>query len=255
MAPGIIALLAAGSFVMGLLGGVLGVGGGVFLVPFLVFAAGLPAKQAVAVSLCCVIGTSAAASRAAASTGAARLDLALTLEPALVIGAVAASSVAARVADGAVLIGFALLMAVIMGLMLIRRRATVDGEPPPLTPGRRVALSVAAGASGAASGLFGVGGGVLVVPALTLIGRLPLKTAATTSSLALMTSAACGGMVYLAHGLLPPAIVAVALLGVLPGGFLGSRLQRRLPEAVMLGLFMALAAVVIGLSLWRGLRS
>jgi uncharacterized membrane protein YfcA len=255
MAPDTIALLVAGSFVTGLLGGVLGVGGGVFLVPFLVFAAGLPARQAVAVSLCCVIGTSAAASRAAARTGAARLDLALTLEPALVIGAVAASSVAAHVADNAVLVGFAALMAVMIGLMNVRRRAALEGEPPPLTPGRRMALAVAAGASGAASGLFGVGGGVLVVPALTLIGRLPLKTAATTSSLALMTSAACGGMVYLAHGLLPPSIVAVALLGVLPGGFLGSRLQRRLPDTVMLGLFTALAAVVIGLSLWRGLQS
>jgi uncharacterized membrane protein YfcA len=253
--PATIILLAAGSFVMGLLGGVLGVGGGVFLVPFLVFAADLPAKEAVAVSLCCVIGTSAAASRAAASSGTARLDLALTLEPALVLGAVAASSLAARVADGAVLIGFALLMAVIMGLMLVRRGAPVDGEGPALTPARRVGLTVAAGASGAASGLFGVGGGVLVVPALTLIGRLPLKTAATTSSLALMTSAACGGMVYFANGLLQPGIVAVALLGVLPGGFLGSRLQRRLPESVMLGLFMALAVVVIGLSLWRGLRA
>lgn len=254
MSPLTAVLLTSGSLVMGLLGGILGVGGGVFLVPFLVFAADLPAKEAVAVSLCCVIGTSAAASRAAAATGAARLDLALALEPPLVVGAVVASSLAARVQDGVVLIGFAALMAGIMGLMFLRRRTAVVGDDPPLSTTRKAGLGVAAFASGAASGLFGVGGGVLVVPGLTLIGRLPLKTAATTSSLALMTSAACGGMVYLANGLLPPAIVAVSLAGVLPGGFLGSRLQRRLPERVLLGMFLVLGAVVIALSLWRGLR-
>ncbi len=238
---------------MGILGGLLGVGGGVFLVPFLIFAANLPPKEAVAVSLCCVIGTSASASRAAARSGAARLDLALALEPPLVVGAVTASLLAARVNDGVVLVGFALMMAGIMALMVIRRRSTVGADVVPLSRSRVLGLGAAAFGSGAASGLFGVGGGVLVVPALTLVAKLPLKTAATTSSLALMTSAACGGMVYFANGLLRADVVGIAIAGVLPGGFLGSKLQRRVPDPALEAMFLLLGAVVVVLTLVRGL--
>lgn len=251
----LIALLGSGSFVTGLLGGALGVGGGIFMVPFLVFVAGVSAKEAVAVSLCCVIGTSAAASFSAARSGGARLDLALLLEPALVVGAVAASSAAARIDDGAVLMGFAGFLCVVVVLMKARPRVPLEGDMAPLGRRRRAALLGAAAASGAASGVFGVGGGVLVIPALTLIGRVPLKTAAATSSLALMTSAACGGMVYVAHGLVSPALVGVALVGILPGGVLGARLQRRLPERVLMAVFTALMLVVAGGSFWRGLQS
>jgi uncharacterized membrane protein YfcA len=253
--PSLFAVVGLGSVVTGVLGGALGVGGGVFMVPFLIFVAAVSAKEAVAVSLCCVIGTSAAASWTAARTGAARLDLALLLEPAFVVGAVAASTAAVRVDDGVVLVGFSGFLLVVVGLMALRRWMTPVADASPLSVARRAALMVAALVSGAASGVFGVGGGVLVVPALALIGRLPLKAAATTSSLALMTSAACGGMVYVAHGLVPPGLVGVALLGVLPGGVLGSRLQRRLPESVLLGTFTVLTLIVAGGSLWRGLRS
>lgn len=247
-------VLVSGSFGMGVLGGLLGVGGGVFLVPFLVFAAGLSAKAAVAVSLCCVIGTSAAASAVGGRNGLARLDISLAIEPALVVGAVLASAVVGRVSDGAVMVGFAGLMAFIVVLMVVRRRRQPAHEAPgPLSSGRMVALSVAAFWSGAASGFFGVGGGVLVVPALVMIGRLPLKSAAATSSLCLMTSAACGGMVHWSSGILQPDVVAAALVGVLPGGFLGARLQRRVNDSVLEKVFVALAAAVIALSLYQGL--
>jgi uncharacterized membrane protein YfcA len=140
-----------------------------------------------------------------------------------------------------------------MALMVIRRRRASDVVTEELSQARRAAVTFAAFGSGACSGLFGVGGGVLVVPALTLLGRLPLKTAATTSSLALMTSAACGGMVYFANGLLRPDVVGVAILGVLPGGFVGSRLQRRVPDPVLEAMFLILGAIVVVLTLVRGL--
>ena len=224
-------MIVAGSLVVGVLGGVLGVGGGVFLVPFLIFVADLGPKEAVAASLCCVIGTSASASVISGRSGLARLDIALRLEPALVLGAVIASVLAVRVADGAVLVGFGVLLIVIVGLV------------------------VAGFCSGAASGLFGVGGGVLVVPALTLIGRMPLKSAAATSSLCLMSSAACGALVHWSHGLLRIDIVAASMIGVLPGGLLGARLQRRLDERVLQVAFFVLAAIVAGLSIWRGVHA
>jgi len=250
-----VVIVIAGSGVVGVLGGLLGVGGGVFLVPFLVFAGVCGPKEAVAISLCCVVGTSAAASKVSAASGLARLDVSLSLEPALAIGAVLASAVLGKAEDGAVLVGFAALMAVIVALMLYRRRrGTKPGDDAEPSTARVVAVVCAAFCSGAASGFFGVGGGVLVVPALVIILRLPLKVAAATSSMCLMTSAACGAAVHFANGLLRPDIVAAAIVGVLPGGFLGARLQRRVPDTVLEALFVLLAVVVIGLSLFRGLR-
>ena len=82
------ATVTLGSLVMGMLGGLLGVGGGVFLVPWLVMAAHVGAREAVGVSLFCVIATSAASSYVAGRSGDARLDVSLRLEPFLVVGAV-----------------------------------------------------------------------------------------------------------------------------------------------------------------------
>lgn len=240
---------------MGVLGGLLGVGGGVFLVPFLIFAAGLPPKDAVAVSLCCVIGTSASASFIGARANLPRLDVSLRVEPALIVGAVLASSLGAQLPDHVIVVGFGLLMLLIIGLVLLRRRARTGSlaEDAPIPPRRRLALMVAAFFSGAASGIFGVGGGVLVVPALALVARLPLRTAAATSSLCLMISASAAAFVHFQHGHLDAGCVGAAIVGVLPGGMLGARLQRLAAEHHMERAFIALAVVVAAMSVARGL--
>jgi uncharacterized membrane protein YfcA len=254
-------IVVVGSFGVGVLGGLLGVGGGVFLVPFLVMFDVATPKMAVAISLCCVICTSAAAALVSGrnhegQTGIARLSTALRLEPALVGGAVVASVFGARVGDAALLIGFGVLILFIAVLIRVRRSiANPDGlESAPWSSSRMAVMVALAFLSGAASGLFGVGGGVLVVPTLVLVGRWPLKAAAATSSLCLMTSAAAGAAVHHAHAPLPVDVVAAVIVGVLPGGFAGARLQRVASEAVLEAMFIALAVVVAGLSIWRGLQ-
>ncbi len=252
MDPAQAAVVVVGSFATGILGGMLGVGGGVFLVPFLVFFDVAAPKTAVAISLACVICTSAAASLISGRSGEARFSVALRLEPPLVLGAVAASLLGTRVDDGALLVGFGAFILVIAALLRARRRfGNVDEIP--WTTARLLLILVLAFFSGAASGLFGVGGGVLVVPALVLVGRLPLKAAASTSLLCLMTSAAAAAAVHHAHEPLPVDVVAAALVGVLPGGLLGARLQKKTSESVLEALFLLLAVVVAGLSFWRGL--
>lgn len=246
--------VALGSLVVGVLGGLLGVGGGVFLVPFLVAAVSLSPQQAVAASLCAVIGTSASSSFVGARNGLTRLDVALRLEPFLVLGAVVTSALATRVTDGALLIGFGVLLVVVVLLVLARQRAVVV-ENASLSKRRQATLAAAAAASGAASGLFGVGGGVLVVPALMLIGRLPVKQAAATSSACLMTSAACAAVVHWSHGNLRVDVVAWAMLGVLPGGIVGARLQRRVPERALQLAFFVLTSIVAAMSIWRGVTA
>lgn len=245
-------IVVVGTFVTGVLGGLLGVGGGVFLVPFLVFFDVASAKAAVGISLACVICTSAVSSWVTGKTGDARLGTALRLEPALVAGAVAASALGARIDDGVLLVGFGVFILGIAGLLRARKHFAAADDAP-WSRGRLAIIVTLAFFSGAASGLFGVGGGVLVVPALVLVGRIPLRAAAATSSLCLMTSAAAAAAVHHAHTALPTDVIALAIIGVLPGGFLGARLQRRTSEGKLEALFAVLAVVVAGLSFWRGL--
>jgi hypothetical protein len=248
-----VAIVGIGSLGMGVLGGLLGVGGGVFLVPWLVMAAGVDPHAAVGVSLLCVIGTSAASSFVAGRSGTARLDVALRLEPFLVVGAVLASLLGGRIGDRPLLLGFAGLIVLIAVLVVVRTRLPGPPHAPgePMARGRLVATL--AFFSGAASGLFGVGGGVLVVPALVLAGRMPLKEAATTSSLCLMTSAAAAGAVHAANGALPLDVVGLALVGVLPGGVVGARLQPRVPDRVLEVAFVILAFVVAAMTIHKAL--
>jgi uncharacterized protein len=253
---------------VGVLGGFLGVGGGVFLVPLLVVLADLRPVEAVAVSLFCVIGTSAGAVSRSLPGGEANLSLALLLEPPLLIGAVAASLVAHRVADRGLLLAFAMLL---LGVGVQVARSTLKGAtqaPPtpggsapswlsgvssgvPYTPRRLPLVALLMVVAGMASGLFGIGGGALAVPVLAFAGRVPLKAAAATTTVSLMVTASAAAMVHESAGGVPAGIVATALLGVLPGGLLGARLQTRVAERMLRLVFAALAVVTAALTAIR----
>jgi uncharacterized membrane protein YfcA len=275
-------LVALGSFAVGVLGGAFGIGGGVFLVPFLVFAASLRPIEAVGVSLFCIIGTSAGSSSVTIKNGEANVGLALLLEPGLVIGAVLASVFAQRIADRSLLTAFAAML-VVTGLIMVaqsfRARSSAprhhEAVPSPQKPAppspwqflagvtgddatayqprRPIAMALLTPLAGAAAGLFGIGGGVITAPLVVLVGGVPIRATAATTSLSLMVSAAAAAAVHLAHGTVPPAVVAASLIGVIPGGMVGARVQRRLPERAMRVVF-ALLAVGLALSLVRRAR-
>jgi uncharacterized protein len=265
-----ILISAAGALVVGVLGGAFGVGGGIFLVPFLTIVVGLRPVEAVGVSLFCVIGTSASASSVTLKSGEANLGLGLMLEPFLIAGAVLAGLVAQQVTDAALLLGFALVIVVIGALFL--RQALGRGLPTPVAPveparfadgssavlayrPQRLPLVMSlATLGGVASGLFGIGGGVVTVPLLSQVARVPIRAAAATASLSLMVTAGAAGAIHLAHGTVPPAAVAAALVGILPGGLFGARLQHRLPERLMRFVFAGLGFFVAGSIVWRTLR-
>lgn len=264
-----ILLTAAGSLVVGILGGAFGVGGGIFLVPFLTLI-GLRPIEAVGVSLFCVIGTSASASSVVLRNREANLGLCLVFEPFLVGGAVLAGLVAQHISDGALLVGFACVLIAVAALFLAQALGRAlptpvkpDGKPR-LTDGvssslayrpQRLPLVCGLGVlGGVASGLFGIGGAVVTVPVLSQVARVPIRAAAASASLSLMITAGAAGAIHLAHGTVPPSAVAAALLGILPGGRLGARLQRRLPDRLMRFVFAALGLFVAGSIFWKALR-
>lgn len=234
----------------GLLGGVLGVGGGVFLVPALVLYMGLPMREAVAAGLVSVIATSTAVAGVNVERGLANMRLGMTLELATVAGALAGAAGASYL-PARFLIGLFGALQALIAFLLWRGPAPageesgqkpagpLDGAYDDPATGRRVTyrverLPVGLGVSllaGGLSGMLGVGGGVFKVPALHLWCGVPMKAAAATSNFMIGVTAAASAFLYFARGDVREAPTAVVVLGVLAGSMLGTRLSRRLLDA------------------------
>lgn len=259
--------LAAGSFGVGVLGAVLGIGGGTLLVPFLVLVTGMDPVVAVGISLFCVIGTSIGGASRALQSGQANLRLALTFEPWMMCSAVFTAYGAHKIDGRWILFAFAFLL---FGLAILFLRLALqpyrlgpisptgepefwdgvcpepDGSSIAYRPQKVPAMTGLVFATGALSGLLGIGGGALNVAYLTILGRVPLRAAASTSVLTMLVTGAAAGAVHLSQGKLPGAWIAISMLSVVPGSILGARLQKYLPER-SLRLLFAFIALSIGL--------
>ncbi|MEN3339201.1 MAG: uncharacterized protein V7647_2877 [Acidobacteriota bacterium] len=239
--PALVAIVMAAGAVAGGLGSVLGIGGGVFLVPFLNAVLGLDFKVAAAISLITVIATSSAVSAGTVGRNLINLRLGMILEVASAAGGIAAATTMAYVSDVALERGFAAVAALIALLMLTRlerRNVILDPRLDPGTLGGRyyddesggeviyrvtrlpAALAVSF-AAGNVSAAFGIGGGILKVPALNAWCGVPLRAAAATSSLMIGVTAAASVPIQYAHGYVNPPLAAGAVLGVLAGSRAG----------------------------------
>ncbi len=208
-------------FVGGALGALLGVGGGVIIVPGLLLFTTLEFRGAVATSLTCVVATSVAASIVFLKRGTTEVHLATTLQFFTVGGAVGASLVATHVPVAFLYLAFAALLLAVSYSMWPRRVHELVGESPVDAEVSYQSAAASLGA-GAIAGLFGVGGGVLNVPVLHLLLKRPFDRAVSTSVYMVGITAAAGAAVYLTRGDLPANAVGVTMLGALTGARLSA---------------------------------
>lgn len=238
-------LLFFGVFI-GLLGSALGVGGGIFMVPFLVLALKLPIHQAVAASLVAIVATSSAVAAVNVERGLANIRLGITLEVTTALGSIAGALLASRIPGGAVQLLFALMLFPVSVLMFLKGRGSLKKAADRLLPETGEASSFDSGFfdpalaahthykvrnltpaslvsffAGSLSGLLGIGGGVVQVPVMNLLCGVPMKAAAATSNFIIGVSAAASAYVYFRKGLIPFELTAVIVAGVLLGSFLG----------------------------------
>ncbi|WP_225753426.1 sulfite exporter TauE/SafE family protein [Actinotalea sp. Marseille-Q4924] len=115
---------------------------------------------------------------------------------------------------------------------------------PPERPQRWWALLVVGVLGGVMSGLFGVGGGILMVPLLILMAGLNQKQAATTSLAAIIPAALVGSATYLANDSVDVVVAGIVAVGGIAGSYVGARLLRRIPMAWLRWLFIALLVAV-----------
>jgi uncharacterized membrane protein YfcA len=261
-------LLALGG-ATGLVGSLLGLGGGVFLVPLLTLALGVPFRAAVAASLVSVIATASASSTVNLDRGLVNMRLGLALEVATSLGGLAGGLTAALLSQRQLLLLFGLVLAamgVVVALRSGRRNVIADlGVDPGRLGGgllegqstfiyrvKRMPLALLASlVAGALSGLLGLGGGIIKVPILNTFCGVPIRVAAATSAFMIGVTAAASAFIYYGRGDVVLPLTAAVALGALPGSLLGARLAHRVP-ARFLKFLMALVLLGVGAQMaWK----
>lgn len=262
-------LLVLGGGIAGTIGAMLGLGGGVFLIPFLVLVFNLPMHQAIATSILAVIATSSTGAAMNVERQMVNIRLGMVLEIATVIGAIF-GGVTANLMSGLVLSRiFATLLLAVSFMMIWRLKHSIDTAPPvtdgafrssykdeatgtmvPYSARRVPAVMVVSLIAGNISGLLGVGGGIFKVPAMHIISGIPMKAATATSNFMIGVTAAASAFIYFAHGHLNPFIVAPAVLGVLGGSFLGVKVNRRIKGTLLTWVFAVVLLLVSLRMLW-----
>jgi uncharacterized membrane protein YfcA len=256
----IVALVVLG-LLIGLTLGTLGAGGSILAVPVLVHIAGLSPSAATVTSLVAV--GSAAIAAAIGHRRRVRLDIAAAFVPTGFIGAFVGVAIGARIDDTALLLGFSLLMLTAAARMMLTRpsvrplsaaaRVPTVGAPTTRASGGAlgdlravVTVGLAGLGVGVLTGLFGVGGGFVIVPALTLAIGLAMPEAVATS----LVVVAANAMIALA--VRGPAdvdwpIAAALTVPMLAGSLLGGRAARWLdPEQSRRAFAGLLVIVAIG---------
>jgi hypothetical protein len=266
-------LIALGS---GAMGAILGLGGGIFLVPLLTIVLDLPMKTAVATSLVAVVATSLSASSSYIRKGLTNIRLGLFLETVTTAGAVAGGFLATFLNEKVLAVVFSLVAFYTAGSMLFDHKADSrdwgtcpeakddlldmaasftdesSGDKIRYRPRRIFTGSFASVAAGAISGLLGIGGGPVKVPIMKIVMGLPLKAATATSNFMVGITATAGAFVYLFHGYVREDIAAVTVFGIFAGARLGVSVACRLHSRKLNLLFVAVLAVIALRMLFRG---
>jgi uncharacterized membrane protein YfcA len=241
------ALFAVGAGA-GTLGALLGLGGGIFLVPALTLLFNLPVRVAVGTSLVGVIATSTGV--AAMSSGAHRADfgLALRLEVATTAGAISGGWLAGLVSARLLSLLFAAVVIFTAIYVLYKSHRRRDsgqaevGSEQESNPHHWLAGFSLASLAGMVSGLLGVGGGFIKVPVMYSVMDVPLGIATATSNFMVGITAAASVFLYYNRGDIHPMVVIPTAMGIFLGAILGVRI---LPHVRISWLRTALVGLLV----------
>ena len=217
-----IALTVVLAVFVGIALGLLGGGGSILTVPLLAYVAGMDAKQAIATSLLVVGTTSAVAAVSHARAGRVQWRTGLVFGVAGMAGAYGGGVLARFIPGSVLLIGFAVMM-IATAIAMLRGRK----EAGPADPGHRIPVPkvIAEGlVVGLVTGLVGAGGGFLVVPALALLGGLPMPIAVGTSLVVIAMKSFAGFAGYLSSVSIDWKVAGMVTAAAVVGALVGARL-------------------------------
>lgn len=264
------------SVAAGVMGSMMGLGGGIIIVPALTLFFGYDFRTAVAASTVSIIATSTGAAVAYLRDRLTNTRVAMWLEMGTATGAM----------TGALLAGFleakflfflfsALLLYSSYSMYKVRKSELPEGiQPDALSAklqlageyhdqvlGRTIRYNVTSTKlglllmyfSGAAAGLLGIGAGIFKVLAMDQVMRMPIKASTATSNFMIGVTAAASSVVYFVRGDVVPSVAGPVALGVLGGALIGTKIMVRLKGTTLRKLFIPLLLAVAIQMFWKGL--
>lgn len=271
----VLLFMAFAAFLAGLAGSYLGIGGGIFLVPIMALILGIDIRVAIATSLIGVIATSSGAASVYVRDRLTNLRLAMFLEVATTLGAISGALVGLFISPFFLYVAFGAMVLYAATTMVRSRETAKDrvyrgGEESPLSErlklgsvyfdredqgvyryrvDRPVAGFGVSAAAGLFSGLLGVGGGFIKVPAMNVLMHVPMKAAVATSNFMIGVTAAASAFIYYSQGRVDPSLAAMVIIGVFTGTIIGTRLLERSKASnvrFVFAVFLAILGVAMG---------
>lgn len=254
----------------GLFGSLLGLGGGIFVVPLLTGVLGISTHHAIGASVVAVVATSIVGSSAYLRLGVVNIQLGMRLELATVAGAIL-GALSLTFANPRLLNAIFGVVLLYTGIFMVRGGGAEHVEEPVGPPGpldfsffapvrkitvryrvRRLRTGIALSlVGGYVSGILGVGGGVFNVPAMSILMGVPIKVAAATSAYMIGVTGTASAFIQYAHGLIDPVLAFPVVVGVMAGALLGPRLSRLVPTKRLQQGFVMVVFIFAAEMLWR----
>jgi uncharacterized protein len=265
------------SFLAGLIGSLVGLGGSVIMTPALV-ALGVPLKYAIAAAMVTIIATSSGSASSYVKEKIVNVKAAMYLEMFTIVGAIAGASITSFVPAKFLYFFFAAFL--LTSFVGIRRHGSeevpaavnqdrlarwleLEGSYHDKSLGRDVSYKLTRPAlggvgmlvAGIAAGMLGIGAGAFKVSVHELILRMPSKVSTTTSSFIIGMTALAGASVYFLSGLLYLDLAAPMMVGTTIGAFLGGRSLNRIRNSTVRRLFLVVVLLVIVEMLYKGITA
>jgi len=263
------------SIVAGFIGALFGLGGGVLIIPFLTLVEGVPVPLAVGASIVSVVATSSASAATYVQDHLTNLRLGMFLEIGTVAGAITGAFVSVFLPASYLFVLFGIILLYTTIVMIRARGIDFPANVSPDKTSRilalgsqyedhslnrvvkyevtRTPLTVFIGFfAGIVSGLLGVGGGIINVPTMNLVSKIPVKVASATSNFIIGVTAASSASVYLLRGDVHPLLAAPLIIGVAGGALLGTKVLKVTPPTRVKVAFGILLAAISLLMILKG---
>lgn len=258
----------------GALGSILGIGGGLIVVPVLTLFLGVDIRYAIAASLISIVATSSGAAASFLKDHLTNIRIAVLLEVGTVFGALTGFLIAHLITASYLYFFFAGFL-IFSALMMFRKReetATTVNHPwaeqlglahsytdPKMGLIHYKVAQVPLGLflmyfAGVLSALLGIGSGILKVLAMDSAMKLPLKVSSATSNFMIGVTATASAGAYFLKGDIQPQIAGPVALGIIVGSWFGARLMVKMQPQIIRRLFVILLIIVSIQMILKGLQ-
>lgn len=267
-------LLLMTSIFAGFLGSLLGLGGGIIIIPFLTLVYHINIRYAIAASLISIVATSSGAAASYLKDSLTNLRLAVFLEIGTVSGAIVGFLLSSYVEPRFLFLLFGILL-MFSSISMLRKRTDhhsdqnhawaeklkLHGGMPDGKGGwleykvESVPLGLfAMFGAGILSALLGIGSGVFKVLAMDGAMKMPIKASSATSNFMIGVTASASAGAYLLKGDVHPEIAAPVAVGIIIGSFVGAKAMMRVPSTLIRQIFVVVLCIVSIQMILKGLK-